>query len=99
MAFKLIITSTAELDFIEAINWYTSIQPELSQRFYKAVLKQFADIKRHPTYYSFYWELYRRTLVLHFPYIIIFKIIDKEVIVYSIFYGGRNSELIQKRLP
>ena len=54
MAFKLIITSTAELDFIEAINWYTSIQPELSQRFYKAVLKQFADIKRHPTYYSYY---------------------------------------------
>ena len=54
MAFKLIITSTAGLDFDEAINWYNSIKPELAQRFYKAVLKQFAEIKKHPNYYSFY---------------------------------------------
>jgi len=67
MTFKLFITSTAGLDFDEAINWYTSVQPELAQRFYKAVLKQFAEIKKHPNYYSFYWKLYRRTLVLLFP--------------------------------
>jgi len=54
MAFKLIITSTAGLDFDEAINWYNSIKPELAQMFYKAVLKQFAEIKKHPNYYSFY---------------------------------------------
>ena len=98
MAFKLIVTTTAELDLQDAIDWYTSIQKDLGQKFYKSVLEQFASIQKHPHYYSFYFKEYRRTLVLHFPYIIIFKINNQEVIVYSIIYAGRNPELIRKKI-
>ena len=42
MAFKLIVTSTAESDLQHAIDWYASINIKLAERFYRAVNKQFS---------------------------------------------------------
>ncbi len=97
MAFKLTVTSTAESDLQNAIDWYAAIQIDLAERFYKAVLKQFVEIENHPHYYSFYAKDYRRTLVKNFPYIIIFRIYNQEVIVNSVVYAGRNPGFIHKR--
>ena len=98
MAFNLVVTYTAELDIEKAVDWYNSKQEALGQRFYNAVLSEFAIIQKHPNYYSFYSKGFRKNLVKQFPYLIIFKITNQDIIIYTVIYGGRNPEIINKRM-
>ena len=98
MATDFIITETAKQDVIEIVVWYDYKQLGLGDRFYKELLIEFERIKRTPTIFRFYKKDFRRVVIKHFPYLIIFKLTEKKIIIYAVVYGGRNPELINKKI-
>jgi toxin ParE1/3/4 len=70
----------------------------LGERFYNELLMELEKIKQTPTAYSYYIKTFRRAILPHFPYLIIFKVMGNETIIYSVIYGGRNPEIIHKKI-
>lgn len=98
MATDFIVTETAKQDVIEIVDWYDYKQLGLGDRFYKELLTEFERIKKNPAIFPFYKKDFRRVVIKHFPYLIIFKLTEKEIIIYAVVYGGRNPELINKKI-
>lgn len=98
MGFKLKLLTQAQLDIWDIISWYENHQEGLGERFDSNVNILFLEIAASPTHYSFYKNNFRRAVVKHFPYLVIFKIIENEIVVHTIIYGGRDPKLINKRI-
>jgi plasmid stabilization system protein ParE len=98
MAIEFIIKENASMDVIEIVDWYDIKQLGLGDRFYKDLLNEFEKIKQNPKLYSFYNKDFKRAILKHFPYLIIFKVTENEIVIYSIIYGGRNPRLINRRI-
>jgi plasmid stabilization system protein ParE len=98
MAIEFIIKESAMQDVVEIIDWYNSKRSALGDRFYRELLNEFERIKQTSTLYAYYKKDFRRAILKHFPYLIIFKITEKEIIIYSVIYGGKNPALINKKI-
>jgi plasmid stabilization system protein ParE len=98
MVLKVRLSTRAQLDIWEIIEWYESRQAGLGERFSNKLNRLLYEIAKHPQYYSFYKEEFRRAILKPFPYLVIFKIAEEEIVIYSIIYGGRDPQLINKRL-
>lgn len=93
MAFNLIILPLAENEIDESIKFYESRSKGLGKHFliylkgYLKILKinpQLFEIKKEPGF--------RELTLSKFPFVIIYEIIGKEVIIYSVFHSPRNPE-------
>ncbi len=74
----------------EAYEWYNEQQEGLGDLFLTELENCYDKLESWPTAYSKIKRNYRQ-LVLHtFPYVIVFEIIKKEVVIYSIFHTSRN---------
>lgn len=74
----------------EAYEWYNEQQEGLGDLFLTELESSYDKLESWPTAYSKIKRNYRQ-LVLHtFPYVIVFEIIKKEVVIYSIFHTSRN---------
>ena len=98
MAFNVILTAEAQLEIWDIIDWYEKQQPWLGNRFNNESNKTLVDIGLNPSFYSFYKKDFRRAILKHFPYPGIFKISQREIIVNTIIYGGRNPRLINQKI-
>lgn len=98
MGFKLKLSTQAQLDIWDIIDWYENKQPGLGKRFDSDLNTLFYKIAQNPTLYSYYQKDFRRAVAKHFPYLVIFKINENDIIVYTVVYGGRDPELINKRI-
>jgi hypothetical protein len=97
MDFEIIMTDPAYDDLDEAI-YYESQSQDLGSRFYQDVLLQFEKLKVKPQYYKFYVEDFRRILLEKFPYLVIYKVIEEQVIIYAIVFSGRDPKTISARI-
>lgn len=98
MGIEFIIKESAKHDVIEIVDWYDNKQLGRGDRFYNELLNEFEKIKQKPTLYSFYKKDFRRAILKHFLYLIIFKVTEIKIIIYSVVYAGRNPELINKKI-
>ena len=98
MAFNVILSTQVQLDIWDIISWYESQQPGLGDRFNKELNKTLFDIGIKPSSYSFYKKDFRRAILTHFPYLIIFKVSQQDIIIYAVIYGGRNPRLINQKI-
>lgn len=96
MGFKIVITKVASTEIKDSIDFYESRQKGLGKEFlnylkgYLKILETNPDlfaIKKSPSY--------RELTLKTFPFIIVYEIIDNEVIVYSGFTPAET----QKRSP
>jgi plasmid stabilization system protein ParE len=98
MVFNFIVKEDVLPDIMEIVDWYNHQQIGLGDRFYKTLLSEFEKIIKNPTSYSFYKKDFRRAVLKYFPYLILFKVYEQEIIVYSVIYGGRNPQLINRKI-
>ena len=98
MVDDLIILPEAELDIIEAYEWYEEQQPGLGDEFLQCVDACFKSIQRHPRAYQIVYKDYRRALVRRFPYAAFYEYVDGIVTVYSVFHSSQNPKKWRKRL-
>lgn len=90
MTYKLILKSKAHIDLAEAIEYYQSKRKGLGFKFLKCVQKFFDRITKNPLHYPLKSNQFREAYIQKFPYIIIYEIIDNEIVVFSVFNTHQN---------
>lgn len=88
--YKLIIKEEAQIEIEEAIFYYEEKQFGLGDIFSKYVALYLEEIQKNPNHYQIKQKNYREAFIRKFPYVIIFEIIDLEVIVYAVFHTLLN---------
>jgi plasmid stabilization system protein ParE len=101
MAANLIVTPDAEQDLDEAADWYERDRPGRGARFLTRVAETVTAIRRSPRAFSPYRVIYRRTVVKHFPYVVIYGYDDSTdtVTVYAVFHTSQDPSKLDDRLP
>ncbi|MFC0428553.1 type II toxin-antitoxin system RelE/ParE family toxin [Chryseobacterium scophthalmum] len=92
MVYKLILKPEAENDLGEAIEYYQSKRKGLGLKFLKCVQKFFDRITKNPLHYPLKSNQFREAYIQKFPYIIIYEIIENEIVVFSVFNTYQNPE-------
>ena len=69
----VLVSDDAEIDFVEALNWYREIDIELALNFREIILSGYSEIQKAPKMWSPYDNNYRHYITKKFPYSIIYK--------------------------
>ncbi|MDQ6756443.1 MAG: type II toxin-antitoxin system RelE/ParE family toxin [Bacteroidota bacterium] len=93
--YEVIIEEHAALEIEEVYFWYENKLSGLGEKFKEDLDKRIQILYNHPHTFSFITSLHRRAPLKKFPYFIIYRVIEKTVIILSVIYGGRNSEELQ----
>lgn len=90
MTYKLILKSRAHKDLAEAIEYYQSKREGLDKKFLKCVDNFFDRITKNPLHYSLKSSHFREAYIQKFPYVIIYEVINNEIVVFSVFNTHQN---------
>jgi hypothetical protein len=90
MKYKIIVKEQAKSEIEEIAHSYNIKQNGLGYEFWDAVEIALQDIVSNPLGYQIKYDVYRTKLIKPFPYLLIFELIGKEVIVYQCFGGKEN---------
>lgn len=99
MAVRWLLTPLAESDIAEAYEWYEGQSEGLGERFIQSVDSCLRGIATMPTMHEVVHKDYRRALVRHFPYVVIYRHDDTKVAVHAIFHTSRKASSWLRRLP
>ena len=86
MKYRLVITKKALFDASDAYNYYEGIRPRLGDRFIESLENRYAALSEHPDYYS-------DVAIDGFPYLIVYEISGRDVIVFSIHNTYKKTEI------
>ena len=90
MSYTFAVYETAKDDISEGYIWYEEQQTGLGDAF----LLEFAEcckrIFNYPLAYQIKHKHFRQAGLKRFPYVVIYEVIKKEIIVYSVFHTSRN---------
>ena len=101
MKWKVVALPQAQVDLLEAADWYDFTSMGLGVEFIKAILMVFDALavnpllhsKRHPTR-NIRWRLAKR-----FPYRVVYEVFDVEqlVVVFAVIHNARHDKVWQER--
>lgn len=97
MSRELVIRSEAEADIAEAADWYNRQRPGLGIDFVLAVNAALEAVQRNPLQYQIVWRQFRRAGVAPFPYGLIYRASERDIIVVACLHGRRNPYVWKKR--
>ena len=97
MSFEIIIRSEAEVEMMDAFDWYEKRAKGLGSEFLLAVDAAFQSILRNPRQYPIIHKAVRRALLRRFPHEIFFIPEENRVVVIAVFHAKRNPKLWQRR--
>jgi len=90
LSYALEITELAEIEYIEIYHFYRNITAQLGNKFELETETIFEKIQNNPFLFQRKFKHYREAVYKKFPYVIIYEIIDKTVIVHSFFPAKRQ---------
>ncbi|MDO8968724.1 type II toxin-antitoxin system RelE/ParE family toxin [Algoriphagus sp.] len=92
MKLELILKEEARLEIIDAYQYYESAKVGLGEIFLTHLDKCFDRMLAQPQQFPMKRAPYREAAVTKFPFLIIFELQEKSIIVYSVFNTWRNPE-------
>ncbi len=86
MTYRVVVKEEARQDMLLAYQYYEGELKGLGDRFLSALSDRFSALAQHPDHYSFTDDrhILRDTKVGIFPFVIVFEVMGKEVIVYAV---------------
>jgi len=84
MSYKLIVRDKALAELNDAYDWYEEQSLGLGDDFVSEIEKCYHKLIANPTHYPFLYPKDRRIKTNRFPYVLIFRIIEDEVIVLRV---------------
>jgi len=94
---KLIIKPFAEMDAMDAANWYNQRRDGLGNEFLLALDAKFNAIRRNPLQFNLIYKNIRRALTERFPYAVFFIIENDVVYVLAIIHTNRSPKIWKER--
>ena len=94
---KYIFHEKAEIDFLSAIEYYEKCQPGLGNKFSKEVYATIKRIYQHPYAWSKIDSKTRRCLTTRFPYGVLYRIVEDQILIMAIMHLHRMPEFWKGR--
>ena len=91
------LKTPADLDYLQALEWYEQRQPGLGQKFDAELLALFERIRQNPELFQKETAVVRKALMPRFKYRIYFTIEGDEIGVVAIYHPSRNPETLRRR--
>jgi toxin ParE1/3/4 len=96
MRYNIELRSLAALEVIEAFDWYEEQRAGLGEEFLYELDEFYKGLLDNPKTHSYYEKPVRQGKIKRFPYLVVYEIIDKTIIVYSVFMSKRNPDKKRK---
>jgi toxin ParE1/3/4 len=90
--------SPADLDYLQALEWYEERQRGLGREFDAELLALFERIKQNPELFQKETAVVRKARMPRFKYRIYFTVEGDEIGVVAIYHPSRNPEALRQRL-
>lgn len=92
MAYKIVLSAIAEIEFEDTVVWYEQRLGGLGLRFIESLNNCFTLISENPDIFSKKTSGFREAHIADFPYLVIYKSVKKksEIRVFHIFHTKRN---------
>jgi hypothetical protein len=90
MKYDLVIKEEAIVDMQQAYDYYEEHKTGLGERFLNTLEEYLGRVRKNPLHYQIKRKPYREVFIKHFPYLIIYEIVDSSIIVYAIFNTSLN---------
>lgn len=97
MEFRIIVLKAALTDLDDAVEWYSKIQPELGKDLVLKFNEALTEIEQKPLLSQNLNENFRKINLKRFPYKLVFKIIEQEIIIIAVAHHKRKSGYWKKR--
>ncbi|QKJ29278.1 type II toxin-antitoxin system RelE/ParE family toxin [Mucilaginibacter mali] len=81
----------------EAYDWYEKEQAGVGEIFLKELYGCIDKIEAWPTVYAKVKDEYRQINLKRFPYVVLFRIIQNDIVVYAVFHTSRSPRKKYKR--
>jgi toxin ParE1/3/4 len=91
------LKSPADLDYLQALEFYEERQPGLGQEFDAELFALFERIKQNPELFQKETSVVRKARMPRFKYRIYFTIEGDEIGVVAIYHPSRNPETLRRR--
>lgn len=95
MSFELLINEEAKADITQAFFWYENQQAGLGKRFEESIERYLQNITSMPLMYPKCFDDVRAAIVQNFPYIILYRIEEKYIIVFSVFHTSQSPDKLK----
>lgn len=89
---ELIVKEEARLEIIDAYQYYENARTGLGEIFLNHLDSCFERIISQPLHFPIKRTPYREAVVSKFPFLVIFELLEKSIVVYSVFNTWRNPE-------
>lgn len=90
MKYSLLIKQEALEDLQDAFDYYEEQRKGLGKLFLDSVQECMNRLEKNPLHFQIKKKTFREAVVKIFPYLIIFEVIEKEIVVYAIFNSWKN---------
>ena len=96
MIYSLRIKEEALEDLQQAYSYYEENRTGLGEDFLLSVEASFNRISRYPKSFRVRYKKFRADWLNRFPYLIIFRIEEYEVVVFKVYHTSRNPSIWKK---
>ena len=90
MIYNIILQPGAEDDIDDAYYWYEHQRSGLGEEFLDELIEYYEKLKHNPATFKWANKEYRQAGMHRFPYALVYKVIEAEVIIYAVFHTSRN---------
>ena|SRR5438309_11930936 len=97
MNFKLEIKLEADFELIDIFFYYDSISKTLGDNFIVSLELTKENICKNPLGFEVKYKNFRHAFLGNFPYVVIFEILNKTVVVYSVIHARKHPAKRYKR--
>ena len=94
---KVILTSSAEVDFTESLCWYAERSIQAARDFDSEFDKALEQIASNPERFPFCDSKHRYYLMRRFPFQIIYRIVDDDIVVIAVAHASRSPDFWSSR--
>lgn len=97
--FSIYYSDAAVDDLALIVSYYESINPILKDALRTALLAAENDLMRNPNAFAkINYRDFRRILLKHFPYKMVYRVASKKVYIFAILHQARSNRSVRKRL-
>lgn len=90
MSYNIILQAGAENDIESAYVWYENVKIGLGEQFLNELVVYYEKLMHNPIAFKWVNKNYRQAILSRFPYVIIYKVVESDVVIYAVFHTSRN---------
>lgn len=98
MTLPVVFRRAARLEFDEALDWFERKQTSLGGRFAERVQEVLARIALLPRLRQCVYQDVRQAIVRDFPYLVLYRVLPKQIRVIAVFHTSRDPAIWQSRI-